>query len=181
MQAGEAEHTLLEIDRVRRRTRRALHPLWFSNLVVGVFFAGATLTSAVATGPELPVAYLAIGIPLGLALIVRHAMRLECEIGAEARALDRSAGIFAALVAAVIVVNQLTDSPVAWAFPVAAGWLALAAVYRDSLMAVAGIALAVIATAMIAAEPSSAGLWTQLAMSLLLIAAGLAGRARDRA
>ena len=182
MQSGsEAERTLREIERVRHRTRRALHPTWYENLVVGVFFLGATLTAAVSTGRTLPLAYWAIGVPLGLALIVAHAMRREQALGAEAPIADPGAGVFAATVAGVIAVNQLTDSQVAWAYPVALGWLALGALYRDALMTAAGVALAVIATVIIAVDPGGAALWAQLALALLLIAAGLAGRARERA
>jgi hypothetical protein len=178
---SDAERTLLEIERVRHHTRRTLHPTWYENLVVGLFFLGATLTSAVASGRTLPIAYWAIGVPLGLALIVRHALRRERELGAEAPLADPGSAIFAATVAGVIVLNQLTDSPVAWAYAVAAGWLALGAVLRDALMTAAGVALAVIATGIVAVEPSGAGLWAQLALALLLIAAGVAGRAQERA
>ena len=181
MKTGEAERTLMEIERVRHRTRRTLHPQWYANVVVGVFFLGAGLVSAVAAGPTLPRVYLAVGIPAGLALIIRHEMRRERELGAQARAADPALGIFFAIVAGIIVVNQLTESQVAWAYPVAVGWLAVGAVYRYRLMTAAGVALALIATAVIAIEPSGAGAWTQLAMSLLLIAAGLAGRRQERA
>jgi hypothetical protein len=77
-----------------------------------------------------------IGVPLGLALIVcLPAVRLEREIGAEARILDPSFGIFVAIVAGVIATNQLTDSNVARAYPVTAGRLAIGAVHRDALRA----------------------------------------------
>jgi hypothetical protein len=71
MHATDAEDTIRAIERVRRDTRRALHPLWFPNVVVAVFFLGATLIAALAT------AYWAIGAPLGLFLIVRDAVRYE--------------------------------------------------------------------------------------------------------
>jgi hypothetical protein len=178
METGEAERTLLEIDRVRHRTRRALHARWFSNLVVGVFFLGATLTSAVADSATLPLVYWAVGIPLGLAAIVIAAVRRERALGAEAPVNDPDLAIFVAIVVAVVIVNRLTDSAVAWAYPVAAGWVAIGAVYRESLMTAAGVALAVIATVLLVAEPSGAGLWCQLALGLLLVGAGIAGRER---
>jgi hypothetical protein len=69
MQIGEARQTLLEIDRVRRDTRRDLHPTWFVNVVIGVFFAGATLLALAAPDDAtLNNVYWAIGIPLGFAL-----------------------------------------------------------------------------------------------------------------
>jgi hypothetical protein len=181
MATGDAERTLRELDRVRHATRRTLHRQWFANLVVGVFFLGATLAAAVASGPALPIAYWAVGVPLGLALIVAVEARREQAIGAEARTGDPALGILAAIVAGVIAANQLTESPVAWALPVAVGWLAIGGVYRDGLMTAAGAALAVIATALLVADPAGAWAWSQLAMALLLVAAGLAGRAAERA
>ncbi len=71
--------------------------------------------------------------------------------------------VVAALIAGVIAINLLTESTVAWAYPVALGWLGLAAVYRDPPMSAAAAALAVTATAMLALDPAHAGLWTQLA------------------
>jgi hypothetical protein len=41
----------------------------------------------------------------------------------------------------------------------------------------AGIVFAATATALLAAAPDGAGLWTQLALALLLIAVGLVSRA----
>ena len=108
-------------------------------------------------------------------------MRRERELGAEAPLADPGVAIVAALIAGVIAVNLLTESTVLWVYPVALGWLALSAVYRDVTMTAAGVALAVIATAIIAVDPATPGLWAQGAVALLLLAAGLAGRARERA
>ncbi len=88
MQTGEARQILLEIDRVRRDTRRDLHPMAYSNIVVGIFFAGATLVSLLATSATLPTLYWALGLPAGLALIIRYEMQREREIGAEAPLAD---------------------------------------------------------------------------------------------
>jgi hypothetical protein len=184
MQASEAQQTLSEIERVRRETRRDLHPLGYGNVVAGLFFAGATLCSAVASGPALPIAYWVIGATVGLALIVRHEMRRERELGAEARITDPEFGIFLVMIAGIAAVNALTSGTfgkVAWAYPVAAAWLVLAARYRDAAMRTAGVAFIAAATAIFVLEPGSEGLWTQLAMAILLIAAGLAGQARERA
>ncbi len=183
MQASEAQQTLSEVERVRRETRRDLHPLGYGNVITGLFFAGATLCAAVSSGPALPIAYWAIGIPVGLGLIVRHEMRRERELGAEARVADPELGIFIAIIAGIAVVNALTSGTfgkVAWAYPVAAGWLALAALYRDAAMGAAGVAFVAVATAIFVLEPGSEGLWTQLALAILLVAAGLAGLARER-
>ena len=178
---SEAQDTLREIDRVRHHTRRVLHPTWYENLVVGTFFLGATAAAAFGGDSSLAAVYWAVGVPLGLALIIRHALRRERALGAEAPMTGPGAWIAAALIAGVIAVNLLTEDTVLWAYPVALGWLGLAAVYRDPPMSAAGVALAAVATAMLALDPAHAGLWTQLALALLLLAAGLASRARERA
>jgi hypothetical protein len=183
MQVSEAERTLQEVARVRRATRRDLHPLWYANLVVGLFFLGATLVAAVATGPALPIAYWAVAAPAGLALIVRDEVRRERALGAESRWTDPAMGILAAIAAGIFALNQLTSGSfgdVAWIYAVAAGWAAMAALYRDALMGAAAVALAVIGTGVAAVEPASPGLWAQGALALLLVAAGVAGRSWER-
>ena len=177
----DARSTLRELERVRHDTRRALHPTWYDNLVAGTFFLGATAASAFGGTSSLAAVYWAVGVPLGLGLIVRHALRRERALGAEAPAADPGVLVVLAMLAGVVAVNLLTEDTVLWAYPVALGWLALAAVYRDPPMSAAGVALAVVATAMLALDPAHAGLWTQLALALLLLAAGLASRARERA
>jgi hypothetical protein len=47
-------------------------------------------------------------------------------------------------------------------------------------MCAAAVALAAIGTAIVAVEPDSAELWAQLTLAVLLLAAGLTGRAWDR-
>jgi hypothetical protein len=177
MQIGDARQTLLEIDRVRRDTRRDLHPIWFSNLVVGAFFAGATILALVADSATVVNLYWAIGIPLGFALIVRFEVRRERRIGAESSLKDPALLVWGLILAGVLAMNAATGSDAAWGYPVALGWLAIAAVYRDALMCTAGVALLAITTAVIAVEPVDAWAWVQLPMAGLLIAAGLVGRA----
>ncbi len=178
---SEAQDTLREIDRVRHDTRRVLHPTWYENLVVGTFFLGATAVAAAGGDSSLAAVYWTAGVPLGLALIVRRAVQRERALGAEAPMADAGAWIAVALIAGVIAVNLLTGDSVLWAYPVALGWLGLGTVYRDPPMRAAGVALAAVATAMLALDPAHASLWTQLALALLLLAAGLASRARERA
>jgi hypothetical protein len=180
MQIGEAQRTLLEVDRVRRDTRRDLHPTWFANLVLGLFFAGATVCSLVAPSATLPTVWWAVGLPLSLGLIVWHEARREQALGAEAPLADPALLVVGLITAGVLLVNGATDSDVAWGYVVAAGWLGLAAIYRDALLLIAGVALAVIATGAIAVGPEDAWAWVQLPMALMLIAIGLVGRAWDR-
>ena len=183
MQVSEAEHTLREVERVRRDTRRSLHPLWFANVVTAVFFLGATLVSAIADSSPLPIAYWVIGVPVGLGLIVRHDLRNESRLGAQARLADPASGILLALIVGVVAAHELTDGSfgqVAWIYPVAAGWLGLAALFRDGPLCAAAVALLAIGTAIVAIEPAEPWIWASVAMSLLLLAAGLLERARER-
>lgn len=181
MQIGDAQRTLREIDRVRRDTRRDLHPTWFVNLVIGVFFAGATVLALAAPDSALVNSlYWAIGIPVGVVLIIRHEARREQAIGAEAPIADPALVVFGLIIVGVLAINALTASDAAWAYAVAAGWLAIAARYRDALMCAAGVALAAITTGVIAVDPVDAWAWVQLPMAALLIAAGLTARAWER-
>jgi hypothetical protein len=183
MHVSEAENTVRAVERVRRDTRRSLHPLWFANVVVALFFLGATLVGALAGSDALPIAYWAIAGPAALALIVRHDMRNEARLGAEARLADRATGILVALIAGVVLTHRITDGDfgqVAWIYPVAAGWLGFAALFRDGPMAAAAVALVAIGTAIVAIEPAEPWIWTNLTMALLLLAAGLTERAWER-
>jgi hypothetical protein len=184
MHVSEAEQTLREVERVRRDTRRSLHPLWFANVVTAVFFLGATLVGALADSSTLPIAYWVIGVPAGLAVIVRHDVRNESRLGAQAKLADPASGILLALIAGVVVAHQLTDGSfgqVAWIYPVAAGWLGLAALFRDGPLCAAAVALLAVGTAIVAIEPAEPWIWANVTMALLLLAAGLVARAWERA
>jgi hypothetical protein len=119
-----------------------------------------------------------------LALIVGSDLRRERTLGAETRVLEPATGILLALFAGVLVVHQLTDGSlgqVAWLYPVAAGWLGIAWLFRDAPLCAAAVALAAVGIALVAIEPAEPGLWAQLTMALLLLAAGTVERARERA
>jgi len=184
MQVTDAQRTLREIERVRSETRRDLHPLSYANVVVGLFFLGATVCALVASGRALPIAYWGIGLTVVFVLVGRHEAQRERAIGAEARLGDPSTLVFLGTVGGVALAHALTDGAfgeIAWIYPVAAGWLALAVLYREVSMGVAAGAFLVIGTAFGAAGVHHAGLWAQGAMALLLIATGLLGRTRERA
>jgi hypothetical protein len=52
MERDDAQRTLGDIERMRLGTRRLLNPLWFFNIVFGLFFAGtALIVVADAPGP----------------------------------------------------------------------------------------------------------------------------------
>ena len=136
--------------------------------------------SLLATSATLPSLWWAVGLPAALGLIIWQEIRREREIGAEAPLADPALLIVGLITAGVLFVNSVTESDAAWGFVVAAGWLALAAIYRDALLLTAGVALLVITTGVVAVEPEYAWAWVQLPMALMLIAIGLVGRAWGR-
>lgn len=183
MERNDVQQTLSEVERVRRGTRQALHPIWYSNLIAGIFFLGAALVSGVLTEGWLGLAYWVIGGFLGLGLIIRYYVQTERAIGVESRSWDASAAIALAIVVAVVAVNLLTDGDlgaIAPLYPAAAGTLALGVVLRDPIEAAAGFAIAVIATSILVLDPSEPWVWGNLGLGLTLVVAGLAARMRGR-
>lgn len=183
MEHNDVEQTLSEVERVRHSTRRALHPIWYSNLVAGIFFLGAALVSGVVTEGWLGLAYWVIGGFLGLGLITRYYMKTERAVGAESRSWDAAASIALAIVAAVVGVSLLTDGElgaIAPLYPAAAGTIALGLVLRDPIEAAAGLAIAVIATAILVLGPGEPWVWGNLGLGLTLVVAGVVGRTRGQ-
>ncbi len=86
----------------------------YSNIVVGIFFAGATLVSLLATSAALPTLYWALGLPAGLALIVLYEMRRERAIGAIYRDVLMAGAAFA--LTAIAIATIAVDPPDGWAW-----------------------------------------------------------------
>jgi hypothetical protein len=171
----DAERTLEAVERARRDTRQTLHAVWYSNLAVGAFFAGAGALSAFEPPDGVALAYWIVGIVLALTLIVRHSVRLERELGVESRAWDATGAIVLAMIAGIVLVNRLTDVEVAGLYVGAAGLLAIASVLRDPIEAAAGVAIAVVASAIIVIDPSEPWVWGNLGLGAVLVGAGVAG------
>jgi hypothetical protein len=175
----DAARTLLDVERVRRRTRQALHPIWFSNLAVGAFFVGTAVVMAVEPSTGVALAYWIGGGLLALGLIVRHYARVERDLGVESPAWDASTAVVLAMVAGAFVTSSLIDDESGAALvylPAVAGTVALGLVLRDAVEVAAGGALAVIVASIVLVDPSEPGIWGNLGLGLALFAAGLAGR-----
>ena len=170
MEHAEAARTLDDVARMRRRTRRAVHPVWFSNLVAGAFFTGSAAIMAVDAGTAVALAYWIGGGALGLALIVAYSVRLERELGLEGRPADPVLGIVAAIVTAAVLLDGELALLVA-----AAGTLAVGLLLRDRSELAAGAAIAAVAVAILAVDPAEPWLWGNLGLGLSLLGAGLAG------
>jgi hypothetical protein len=171
----DVERTLEEVERARRDTRQTLHAVWYSNLAAGAFFAGAGALSVLEPPAGVAIAYWVLGIGLAITLIVRHSVRLERDLGVESRAWDATGAIVLAMIAGIVLVNRLTDVEVAGLYVGAAAALAIAYVLRDPIEAAAGVGIAVVATAIIVIDPSAPGVWGNLGLGAVLVAAGVAG------
>jgi hypothetical protein len=170
MEHAEAARTLDDVARARRRTRRAVHPVWFSNIVAGAFFAGSAAIMALDAGDAVALAYWVGGGLLGLALIAAYSVRQERELGLESRPTDP----ILAIVAAIVVAAILLDGELVL-FVAAAGTFAVGLLLRDRFELAAGVAIAGVGAAILALDPAEPWLWGNLGLGLCLLAAGVAG------
>jgi hypothetical protein len=179
--ADDARRTLAETLDVRRRTRRELNPTWYANLVVGTFFLGSALLSAVA-GDGWPMAvYWLVGLTAGAALIIRFYVRREKALGVRSRGWDSSSTMLAALLAGVALANVVFSGDLQATMPLYAAALGIAGfalLWGDRYEWAVAIGLAAVATAILLVSPESPGIWSNLGTGLVLVGAGLAGRPR---
>ena len=176
MERDDAQRMLGDIDRMRLGTRRLLNPLWFSNIVFGLFFIGtALLVVADAPGPVAAVYWVAGGL-LAVSLVVRLTLQIERELGLDGRVWDVVTGITCALVIGVVLANLLIEAPLAPLVLAVLALLAYGYVLRDpfELAAGGGLGIALVAIALL--DPSSPGAWGNGALGVILLAAGIAGR-----
>ena len=176
MERDDAQRMLGDIDRMRLGTRRLLNPLWFSNIVFGLFFIGtALLVVADAPGSVAAVYWVAGGL-LAVSLVVRLTLQIERELGLDGRVWDVVTGITCALVIGVVLANLLIEAPLAPLVLAVLALLAYGYVLRDpfELAAGGGLGIALVAIALL--DPSSPGAWGNGALGVILLAAGIAGR-----
>ena len=86
-----------------------------------------------------------------------------------------------ALVVGVVAANVLAEgdaSAFAPTYVAAAGIVALGVVLRDRVELAAGVAIALVATAVAVIGPADPGAWANLGVGLSLFVAGLVGRER---
>jgi hypothetical protein len=176
MERDDAQRTLGDIERMRLGTRRLLNPLWFFNIVFGLFFAGtALIVVADAPGPVAAV-YWGVGGLLAVFLVVRITLQIERELGLDSRVWDVVTGITCALVISVVLANLLIDAALAPLVPAVLALLAYGYVLRDPFELAAGGGLAIALAAVALVDPSSPGVWGNGALGVSLLAAGVAGR-----
>jgi cellobiose-specific phosphotransferase system component IIC len=184
MEAQDARATLAATARTRHRTRRALNPSWYANLVMGTFFAGSAAVSVVSDATWPDVAYAVLGLLAAAALIVRFYVKRERALGVRSRGWDASTAMFAALLAGVIAANALFGGgdlqAVMPLYAGAAGAVGFAVLWHDHVQTAAAAGLAAVATAVLVANPGQPGIWANVGIGLVLLAAGAAGRAVER-
>jgi hypothetical protein len=180
MDPGQAQRTILDVERVRRSTRHALNPIWFPNVAFGLFFVGTALVVFLGLDGDAASLYWIFGGLLTISLVVRHYARVEAALGVQSPVLDASTLVLLALLAGVIAANLLTGEANAYAptYVGAAGTLAMGAVLRDRVELAAGVAIALVATAVAVLSPEDPGAWANLGLGLSLLVAGLIGRGR---
>jgi hypothetical protein len=180
MEPSEAERTIVDVERIRRSTRHALNPIWFPNIAFGLFFVGTALVAFAGLGEDVASMYWLAGGLLTISLVVRHYARAEAALGVQSPMFDASTFVLLALLAGVIAANLLTGTEDAFVptYVGAAGTLAMGVVLRDRIELAAGVAIALVATAVAISGPEPPGAWANLGLGVSLLVAGLVGRER---
>ena len=181
MEPSEAERTILDVERVRRSTRHALNPIWYPNIAFGLFFAGTAILAFLGLGDTPALVYWVLGGLLTIGLVVRYYARVESELGVISPTIDASTLVLLALIAGVVAANVLAEGDASAYAPTyvgAAGTVAMGLVLRDRVELAAGVAIALVATAVALLSPEMPGAWANLGLGLSLLVAGLVGRER---
>lgn len=179
MDRSDAERTIVDVQRLRHSTRHALNPIWYPNIGFGLFFIGTAVVAFLEFGTTAALIYWALGGLLTIGLVIRHYARVEESLGVRSSILDASTLVVLALVAGVVAANVLAEGEAsAPTYVGAAGTLALGVVLRDRVELAAGIAIALVATAVAVTSPAEPGAWANLGLGVSLFVAGLVGRER---
>ncbi len=184
MDQSEAAETLEAVTRVRAETRRRLASSWYARIVIGIFLVGAGALNAVEAGEAVAWVYWVGGLALGGWLIVAHYARTELEAGIESRPWDASTALLLLMAVVLVAVNRITegsDTGVAVCLVAAAFTLGFAWLSRDPVEALSAIPMAGLAAAFALADPSEPGTLINAGIGVILIAAALITRARERA
>jgi hypothetical protein len=179
MERQEAERTLLEVERVRRETRHRLNPVWFGNLAFGLFLLGTAVLDFAGAGGIVVSVYWLVALVLTSVVVGRFYARQEHALGVSTPWFDGSMLILLLMFAGIVAANIFTTELANAVMPLsvaALGIVALGLYLRDRIDVAAGIAVAVVATAIAAIGPEHPGQWGNLGIAVVLVVAGLAGR-----
>lgn len=179
MKTTEARATLDEVRRLRTDTRDALNEGWFAYVLFGLLCLGAALVAALADDDAVLGAYWAAAGLIAGGLLWLHYQRFERELGAYERHDTAFALIVGAMLFGAFGIGFASDGDVAAIgplYPVAAGLVAFALVLRHKLDAVAGISIALLATALFVISPADPAPFAMLGEGIVLLFAGAFGR-----
>lgn len=175
------QKTLGGVASLRRRTRRALNPVWFENLITGAYFSVLVGVSALGM-TALTRSFAVIGAVMGIAAIVVHAVRRERRLGVEARLADPVTLVAGAMLAGIVGLLAFGSGEVGRVGPfvvAAVGVLAIAALLRDPVEAALGAGLTSLAAVLVVTSPDGSVAWAVLALGVMSLAAGVAGGLRE--
>ena len=181
MGPSEAEQLIVEVERVRRDTRHAMNPIWYPNIVFGLFVIGTALVALLDAGRAVNAVYWTVGGLVAMYVVAAFYARVERTLGVQSPVLDASTLIVFALIVGVVLANVLTTGDANAYAPLyvgAAAALAMGFVLRDGVELAAGAAIAAVATGVAAFSPDRPGIWGNFLLGAVLVVAGLVGRER---
>ncbi len=185
IEGNDAAARLEEVERLRRRTRAALHSFWYPLL----FFGALTLASTPVCelGPDWALGlYWAVAAPVGFVAVSRRYMKREAGLGVTKAALPYVAtGVFIMVAAwASGAAGGILESDVlAIAGPnlaVAAGYFVFAWLERSGVLALLASGLAALAVALAVGDVGHACAILAATLRTVSLATGLALRTRER-
>jgi hypothetical protein len=172
----ESAQTLESIERLRDRTHRVAHPSWLPFLIFGALVIGAVPFSLAGDDGWDGYYWLAAG-PIGGIATWKLIERRGAVIGLIDRNVRVHAAIIAAMVAGGLIIGwaggESAFSEAGTVYPIAAGLLAIAAINRSTLIAIAGAGIAAWGTGVLIADPTEVAAWTYAGEGAILFAAGL--------
>ncbi len=185
MDPEDAKRTLEAIERARVGARRTLRSSWFVNVVLGGLLVGAGALGAIEPSDAIATVYWVGGLLGAAGAIFVYFTRRERACGIESRAWDSTLTLLAALIAALVIVNRVVDAndiAVAVCVVSAIAMAGFAWLARDPVQGLAAGAVGVLAVVFTAVDlGSEPGVWINLGIGAVLLAAGIVGRARERA
>jgi hypothetical protein len=176
----EAVNTLDQLTALTEQTRRELQSLWFAIVLFGALTLLSLPFLSIGDGVGAAV-YWAVAAPVGIFAIGWHGRRRVQAVGVSRAPLPYLAtavGVTVACFVLPFVVSQRFQG-VSAAYAVAAGYVIFARLERRGVIAVLGLAIAVIPTVAVLASVRDADVVTWAFVGAVLVLSGLAIRRRD--
>ena len=175
---AELATTLRQVDDVRRRTRAAVHPVWFPMLLFGLLGLASIPFALAGDGLGTALFWLVAG-PAGGMATSRHYRNRALSVGAGMRGRAHGA-IGAAIFFGAWAGGALTHSATAPMLAIAAGYLGFAYLEKSWPVAAVAAALAGAAAVVALTDPARGDIILALVFGLAFTGTGLLLRRRDR-